>query len=347
MSDQHHDEAAKEARRKEVQAKRNTSRLTIIGRLHNEGRDDLAARLEKCQTEIRLRCVCCKKLRIVRNHCDNKWCPNCAPLLAHETATRMSAIAPEMHWPINVTFRAKSWEDRIGLREFRRAFAKLIKLRWFKRAVRGGVAGFEVSRMTDAERARRRLPRRKGLGYHPHAHALMDCRWFAVTVLRPPPGTRKDKWDERVLAALTEVAAQWSLCLGREGSIFVRATFIRDGGDPAASFREVVKYAVTSDVLEKSDEPIAPLIDDLVHTRNVTTFGFFYKHPALKKKKGAGRPCEDCGETDFKPASMVEAFDARAAEDDRQSDRARNKERCREMDARLRREADARKHGRK
>lgn len=309
MSDQPKEEAEKEARRLEIRSKRAASRKVIIEKLQDEGRDDLAQRLEKCGTKLRLKCTTCGTVKTVEVRCDNKWCPACAPLLAHQTVERFLPVAQLMLYPIYVTWTVKNWTEQVGLREFRNSFARLIKLRWFKRAVRGGVAAFELSRLTNAERKRRRLKPREGMGVHPHAHALMDCHWLSVTVPRPPNGTPKDAFKRRVRLSLGEVAAQWSLALRREGSVKVRATFHTDQGDPTRGLKETMKYSVSTETLENSDAPIAPLIDELILTRNLTTFGYFYKHPLLKKRKRGAQPCEcgDCGT--MMPASLVEYWE--------------------------------------
>lgn len=310
--DQQRRDTDTEARRAELFAKRTKSRLAIVERLDSEDREEIADRLRACGTELRLRCKCCNTLRIVRQRCDNKWCPNCAPLIAHRVTTRLVPLAAAMRNPLYVTWTVKNWSDRVGLRELRQAFSKLIKLRWFKRACIGGCAGFEVSRLTEKERRKQKLGPRDGLGWHPHAHALMDCRWLGVSVLRPAPGCSKEVWKSRVRAALAEVADQWSLALGRRGTVKVRATFHCDGGDPTRGLKETIKYSVTSDVLENTEEPIAPLIDDLILTRNLTTFGYFHNHPLLKRVRGEPVPCEVCGETGtLMPAAMVEAFIAK------------------------------------
>lgn len=309
MSDQHQSDAEKKARRAELRASRAAVRQRIIDRLADEGRSDLAARLEVCGQEVRLKCTTCGVARVAFKRCDNKWCPACAPALAHRVVERIAPLASMMKFPLFVTWTAKNWTDRVGLREFRRAFAKLIKLRWFKRIVPGGCAAFEVSRLTEKDRRRLKLGPRDGLGFHPHAHSLLDCKWLGITQRRPAPGCPKTAWNRAVRIALDEVAAQWSLALGRPGSVKVRAVFIRGDQDMMTAMKEVVKYSVDMDVLEKSDEPIAPLIDELKLTRNLTTFGSWYRHPALKKRPKTSLPCECCGdEKTFLPAGMVDAW---------------------------------------
>ena len=299
----------------------------MIDRLHDEGRADLARLLEKCGERISLTCTNCGTTKEVFRRCDNKYCPACAPLLAHRVVERLAPCAAAMRHPLFVTWTCRNWRDRIGLREFRRAFAKLIKLRWFKRAVPGGCAAFEVSRMTEKARKRARLAPRDGLGFHPHAHSLLDCNWLAITVPRPRIGTSRDAFKRAAKAALEEVAAQWSLAIGRPGTLAVRAVWLRDGGDLTDAMREVVKYSVSPDVLDQTEEPIGDLIDELCGTRNLTTFGNWYRNPILKKKPRDTQPC-DCGACkSLMPTELVERFIARAKSDTRTSHRHRSPQR--------------------
>ncbi len=317
MPDQHERDTEIQQRKAELFAARTASRLRLVERLENEGRDDLAARLEKCGRELRLKCTTCGTTKTVRVRCDNKWCPNCAPLLAWRAVERFTPAAREMRNPLFVTWTVKNWRDRVGLRELRRAFSKLYRLRWFKKRVSGGVCAFEVSRITEKERKRQRLGTRDGMGWHPHAHSLIDCNWLSVTRSRPAAGCSRDAWARAVRIALAEVAEQWSLGLGRKGSVKVRATFKTDNGDPTRGLRETLKYSVSPDVLETTDGEIAPLIDDLMMTRNLTTWGTFHCHPSLRKVKRDPTPCE-CGDCKtMMPAAMVDAWERKLGKDRR------------------------------
>ena len=322
MPDQPDADAAREARRQELFAARTASRISLITRLDDEDASDLADKLRKCGERLELVCVCCGRTSVVLKRCDNKWCPNCAPLLAFRAVERFTPVAKEMHWPLFVTFRVKNWCDRVGLRELRRAFTKFRRLRWWKKRVRGGVAMFEVSRLSDIERKKRRLGPRVGTGWHPHVHALLDCHWLSVTSSRPPAGTSKPKWDAAVLAAMNEVAEQWTLCLGRPGSLNVRATFKTDNGDPTRGLRETLKYSMSPDVLQTTDGAIAPLIRELLLTRNLVTWGTLYHNPLLRKSKGVPCACE-CGAIgDRMPADIMTRFSDQARADARRDERA-------------------------
>lgn len=229
-----------------------------------------------------------------------KWCPACAPRLAFDRVQKYGPVVNDFAAPLFVTFTTQNFDARskktTGMREVVRAFKRLRAQRWWKRSVLGGVAAFEMTR------------RRKG--WHPHVHALLDSRWFAVTVPAPPVGTPADKYRARATTACREIAEQWTLALGgRPGSVKVRKVRVRDGETVADSLKEVMKYSVTAESLDAITGKLSLLLDELALTRNLVAFGSAYRHPALQKAARDARPCEECGEFGtMLPTTIVEAF---------------------------------------
>ncbi len=295
------DSAANEKRKAELLASRCTARSKLLDRLWDEGADVHAKRLAKCGEKLRLKCTCCGCSRSVAVRCDLKWCPSCAPRLAFDKVTRYGPVVNEFAHPLFVTFTTQNFDARskktTGMREVIRAFRRLRSQRWWKRCCPGGVASFEMTR------------RQKG--WHPHVHALLDSAWFAATVTRPPVGTPADKYKARALAACREIAQQWTMALGgRAGSVKVRKVRVRQGETIATSLKEVMKYSVTSESLERVTGKVGLLLDELSLSRSLVGFGSAYRHPALRKSKRDGKPCEDCGELkSMMPADVVDAFD--------------------------------------
>ncbi len=237
-------------------------------KLRAEGADDLADRLAVCGQEIALVCTCCGAGKKTLTHCDLKWCPACQNHLAAQTAERFSRIIEAAHiqWPLLVTFTAKNfgYDEAWPVREVRRAgqtkqeavspirwirnvawSERLRRQLWFRRKVPGGVLGFEV---TD-----------EGKGYHVHAHALLDCRWFSVTEPPPARGATKEKVFKKGKRACGEVAEQWKLCCERDASVDVRRVWTREG-DIREALVEVVKYSTKGTDLAESPREVAPLI---------------------------------------------------------------------------------------
>jgi len=274
-------EVSKEQLKAELREARNQQRRALIDALDDQAEHKLAARLEKCGQPLGMTCTNCGERKMAFTRCDLKWCPSCAPLIAHRAVQRYAPICAEFLSPLFVTLTVKNYSDRVGVRELRRAFTALRRHRWWKRCVRGGVASFECTN--------------RGNGWHPHIHALIDCRWLSITVNRPAPGASTEAFRSAARRALNEVAAAWSDLLGRKGTLKVRAVFHRDNGDPTAAMREVIKYSCKpSDLI--STPSSASLIHELSLTRNLVSWGTAYRHPTLRKPERAATECEGCNE---------------------------------------------------
>lgn len=271
---------AKEARRQK--------RAQLVARLESEHAFDLSSRLKKCGEILPLFCTACGTRRDVETRCDIKWCPSCAQALATRTVQRYQSLVAEAQWPLFVTWTTKNY-DEPSVRPLRRAWGKLRRLRWFRRAIRGGVTAFECTN--------------RGKGWHWHAHSLIDCKWLAVSVPEPGPLSTKETWTQRGRAACREVAEQWSLCTGRQSSVKVRRVWKRDDGDVTDACKEVLKYSVSSESLLGSEAPIADALRLLDGTRLVTSFGSFFGKGA-KREKLPAKPCP-CGCTELIPEFLV------------------------------------------
>lgn len=269
-----------------------------MAKLDEEGRSDLAARLSKCGQPLSLRCTDCHEPRRVETRCDLKWCPSCQPALAARTAERYSRIMAAIQWPLNVTLTAKNYDYDCAdaVREVRRAWGRLRRLRWFSRRVLGGVVGFEL---TD-----------HGKGFHAHAHAIIDCRWLAVDQCAPRVGATKAEWKRAGKAAAREVGEQWSICCRRPASMHVRRVWTADGGLTAA-IRECVKYSVKGSDLAESERPAGPMIDQLDRTRLVTSFGSCFGRPEFKRIRSAPGLCS-CGSCSWMPEEIIARLECRS-----------------------------------
>jgi hypothetical protein len=200
---------------------------------------------------------------------------------------RYEGIAKDARWPLFVTFTTKNFADADEdgfdfVRHIRRSFTKLRRLRWFKKCVAGGCASIEVTNT--------------GNGWHPHIHALMDCRWFAVCESAPRVGASKAEWKNRAERNAKDLAEQWSLCMGRPGSVVTRRVWRRDAGDTKPITREVLKYSAKGSDLIECEGRIAPLIRMLMASRLVVSWGSFYRHPAAKRPMPPPSMCR-CGAT--------------------------------------------------
>ncbi len=279
---------------------RSVARARLLSRLEDEDADTHSVRLSKCGEALRLKCTCCGLVRVAHRRCDLKWCPSCAPRLAFDRTQKYAPIVNTFAHPLFVTFTTRNFDARskktTGMREVIRAFKRLRCQRWWRRAVAGGVAAFEMTR--------------RNKGWHPHVHGLLDARWFAATVTAPPIGSTAEQYKERCRVACVELAEQWTLALGgRPGSAKVRRVRLRPGQSISDCLKEVMKYSVTAESLDNITGKLSLLLDELALTRNLVAFGSAYRHPALRKKSPVAKPCEDCGDVGtFLPAAVVEAF---------------------------------------
>jgi hypothetical protein len=281
--------------RAERQQELSEKRSQLLLRLQEEG-SKWAPKLEKCGEPFRLLCEYCGTVKTVEKRCDLRWCPVCAGVLAARAVARHEAALNRIHYPLFVTLTTKNFDGAPScFREVRRGFTKLRRLRWWKRAVLGGLAGFEITN--------------KGKGWHPHVHALIDCKWLSVTVPQPAFNSSKAKWRRAAVAACNEVAAQWSLCLGgRKSSVKVRRVWTRDDGDIKPALREVLKYSVTSEALDEIIGDLDPLLDELKLTRLQTSWGSCYGL-GVKKKSTAGCQCDGCKKVGYlMPEFVLEKY---------------------------------------
>jgi len=280
MSDDELSEAEFRAKQAaEIRASRDAARQRLIDRLDEEGEFKHADRLRRCGEMIPLTCTQCGHGKVAFRRCDLKHCPSCAPLLAHRAVTRYDPICTTFSAPLFVTFTVKNFTgSSTGIRDLRRAFTAIRRQRWWKRAVRGGVCQFELTN--------------KGKGWHPHGHALIDCAWLAITVPRPPHGCSDDKWKRAARAAVAEVAEQFTLAIGRPASLKVRRKGLNEAA--SAALKEVLKYSLKPDALEKVKGNIGPALDELSKTRNLVSWGSAYRNETLRKQKPKSCACEQC-----------------------------------------------------
>jgi hypothetical protein len=195
----------------------------------------------------------------------------------------------DLRWPLLVTLTTTNTSTGDGLRVVRRAFGKMRRHRWFLRCAPNGVAAFEVTH--------------RGRGFHPHVHALIDCRWFSITV---PPPRFPTQIKDSARRSCTEVAQLWSDLCGSRSSIHVRRVYARPDGDITDALREVVKYAVKPSTLIGNPHAGA-MIDALCRTRCLTSWGSMYRHPELKRKRAACC-CEVCSaQRTMVPEFVIEA----------------------------------------
>lgn len=252
-------------------------RLALIEKLEAEGEWELAGQLEECGEPLELRCLNCGGLHLVHKRCRRKWCPSCQRIVSARRGGRIRNAVKAMAWPLFVTLTVPNSRDVESIRALRRSFGKLRARKTWKEKVTGGVAAIEVTN--------------RGRGWHPHLHAVIDCRWLSVTVPAPAPTDSKERIAEKCLWAKRELQEVWGGCTGA-GSPVVHTKRARG----ATITEEVTKYAMKGSELVACREPVGDLIRALQLTRLVTTFGNLYgRAREFDDDPGEGVECKDCG----------------------------------------------------
>lgn len=265
---------------------RQQEREQLKKKLLEEGRDDLASHLQRCEETFFMQCAQCGMLQsqVVERRCRRRWCPVCQSQLAAKKSMRVMAAHRAMQWPLFLTLTMPNTTSPEGLKILSRSFTGFRRTKWWKaRKVKGGVACFEVTN--------------KGNGWHPHLHALVDCRWLAST---PEPSRKASQRENkrRSLEAADELSRQWGAYLGMSSGAVVWTKRAADEGVA----QEIAKYAVKGNDLLEMAEPIGPLLDVIGEMRMMTTWGNVRPlGPLLQALEDElddgyeGCSCESCG----------------------------------------------------
>jgi Replication protein len=261
-------------------------REKIIGRLDEEEEDVLANRLRNCGARIKLHCANCGGTKEVEKGCRQKWCPVCVRRIAAKRSARYAAAVAMMEWPLFITLTVPHTEESYldQLRRLKRAFGKLRHTKLWKTRTVGGVAGVEINSRSGE--------------FHPHLHAVIDCRWLAWYVRPPQRGDSKAEITRKCRAASEELGLTWAKCLKIKsidpewcGVIFKVKRCAKE-----TITSEILKYSIKGTELASYAKPIGPVIKALQVTRLVTSFGTLFagKRFAIETEKPP-RPCECCG----------------------------------------------------
>lgn len=202
----------------------------------------------------------------------------------------MKSALLRFEFPLFVTLTMANSDNPDSVRILRRAFGKLRNRRLWKDKVLGGVAAIEVTN--------------KGNGWHPHLHALVDCRWLAIKTPEPPRNIPKEDKKIYYEYAAKELSMTWASILGQDTAI-VLATRARG----AATIKEVLKYSVKGSELLDSPDRISEMIRMLEMTRLITTFGSIYgmSKELEEDPEKTGCACEKCQAIgSFLPESVVQ-----------------------------------------
>ena len=193
-----------------------------------------------------------------------------------------------MQWPAMLTLTRANSDDPETVRIFRSEWSKMRRRKLVAEKIKGGVCGIEITNT--------------GKGWHPHLHAIIDCRWLAIHTPPPHWGDSPEVVKEKCQHAQGELAWLWgAVCKQKNSQVWV--TRVHDIGALVYS----LKYSIKGSDLVESAEPIGPLLRVLAKTRLVSAFGSM--HGKTKEMDADERPvmcCESCGqEKTLCPASVI------------------------------------------
>ena len=249
-------------------------------RLLAEGRWDLAGVLTECAKEVKMQCVCCRAPVVVEKGCAKRWCPVCAPRITAKRLQRMSRLAPRLQWPLAVTLtRQNLGEGEDCLKQMRETFRAFRRTDFWEERVKGGIFSIEVTH--------------QGRGWHPHIHALIDCRWLAVATPEPTRWMTKRQQASLCKRAQTELSEVWGAYVqGYRAQVWAERAW-------GKALAETLKYCVKpSDLLDcKCDA--GDMIDNIDSGRAIGTFGNCHacskEFVGLEDEVLRERECKDCG----------------------------------------------------
>lgn len=285
----------------------------LVDRLQAEDEDELAEKLAACGSPLTLICTCCGIEKTVQTHCRRKWCPVCARMIAAARVARYEAAVDAMRWPLFVTLTRPNVAtiDLSIVRGMRRAFGRMRAQKWWAKAVKGGVASIEVTNI--------------GNGWHPHLHAVIDCKWLAVKCPPPKPFDGRPQILARLKQSAREVGERWARTLKLPvANVHIKRAYSGSKGSDVpygneSIAREVLKYSVKSSDLIKSAEPIGPLIRTLEMCRLVSSWGSCYGSKlTVPDSLREPVPCPRCkAEKSMMPEEVVDRIVRRFRDDRR------------------------------
>lgn len=244
--------------------------------------------MRECGSPVVLVCTCCGETRTVEFHCKRRWCPACQPMVTARRMDRWRHAISGLQWPLFVTLTIPNSPDPDSLRNLKSAWSKLRRRKLIREKVKGGVATFEVTN--------------KGNGWHPHIHAVCDCRWLSIHVPEPlrtdPPHVVKAKCE----MAQRELSSLWGDVLGIDSAV-VWVQRVKQVDQMAA---EVLKYCMKGDEMLTCSDKIAPMLEVISSTRMLAGWGSLHPLPSPDEEEKPGIKCDQCGEEkSYLPSDVV------------------------------------------
>lgn len=275
--------------KEERKAFRDSEREALIQRLDSEGAFDLSERLKKCGEAIPLTCTNCGEASEGEAFCRARYCPSCRPLVTAERVARWRSAVDRMRWPLFITLTIPNSEDPEQLRRLQKAWSAFRRRKLIREKVLGGVATYEITNC--------------GNGWHPHLHAIADCRWLSLYVKEPHHRDSPETFKQKCELAKQELSTLWAEQI-KEPLGIVQAKRLPEG---APRFY-TLKYAAKASDLIESPQPIAPMLRVLKKTRTLAGWGNCHPLPSPDEEQEPAVGCSCCGEISTRIPTEVLKF---------------------------------------
>lgn len=229
-------------------------RIALAERLRQEDAHDLAGKLDACGQATSLTCTSCGMQHAIETRCKRRWCPSCARKLSFDRVVKYERRLQTLQWPLWATFTIRNDDSPDVIDRLKAGWKMFRRKKIFTAHTVGGLWALEVTE--------------RGNGWHPHIHAMLDCRWLAANTPEPHQLDTRAIIREKMSYAKAELDEEWGACVSQDWA----STFVarKSGGD---AVRELLKYAVKGSDLLSSTLPIAPLIRMIDAGRTISTFG--------------------------------------------------------------------------
>ena len=264
-------------------------RIALARRLRQEDAPELAAKLEACGLPTSITCTNCGGQHGVETRCKRRWCPTCSRKLSFDRVVKYDRRLQHLQWPLWATFTIRNDDSADVVDRLKAGWKAFRRKKIFTEHTVGGLWALEVTE--------------RGNGWHPHIHAMLDCKWLASNTPPPHHLDTPQIVAEKMTYAKAELDEEWGACVGQDWA----STFIarKKGGD---AVRELLKYAVKGSDLLESTLPIAPLIHMIDAGRTISTFGTL-RNGKLPPEPDDNKPklaCGECGaEGEWLPSEFV------------------------------------------
>lgn len=179
-------------------------------------------------------------------------------------------------------------EDPEVLRDVREGWGKIRRRKLIREKVKGGVATFEITN--------------KGNGWHPHIHAVADCRWLSLNTPEPLRRDPKEIVKEKCRLAQEELSVLWADVI----KVPLAVVHVRRVYEPESVAKEILKYCMKGSELIECREAIAPMLRVLAKTRMLSGWGTLHPLPSPDEEDKPVLECEHChAQKSFLPADIV------------------------------------------